>query len=260
MMGVQQLQRGTVTAVALEGGSTPLRRAAILVVEDNSINRLLLCRQVTELGHRVAAVENGCRALERLRAERFDLVLLDVRMPEMDGYAVLEQMKADRHLRDIPVIVISGVQEVESVVRCIEGGAAEYLPKPFNATLLEARIGACLEKKWRHDREIEDLQRFAALTDAAAAVEAGTFAPRDLEAVAERGDELGRLARVFQRMAREIQAREQRLEQHVQQLRVEIDDVRRQRQVAEITETDTFQQLRQAAFNLRSWRCLEARG
>jgi two-component system cell cycle response regulator len=259
-MSVQQLQRGTATAVALEGGSTPLRRAATLVVEDNSINRLLLCRQVTELGHRVAAVENGCRALERLRAERFDLVLLDVRMPEMDGYAVLEQMQADRHLRDLPVIVISGVQELESVVRCIEGGAADYLPKPFNATLLKARIGACLEKKWRHDQEIEDLQRVAELTAAAAAVEAGTFAPQDLEAVTGRGDELGRLARVFQWMAREIQAGEQRLKQQVQQLRVEIDDVRRQRQVAEITETDSFQQLQQTAFNLRNWRCLEARG
>lgn len=137
-------------------GSPPVSGLAstALVVDDNSINRYMLVQQVTQLGHRAAAAENGREALEKLRRESFDLVLLDVMMPEMDGYAVLEAMKADRRLREIPVIVVSGLDEIESVVRCIERGAEDYLTKPYNPTLLRARIHACLDKKRLRDQEV----------------------------------------------------------------------------------------------------------
>jgi serine phosphatase RsbU (regulator of sigma subunit) len=96
---------------------------------------------------------NGCEALELLRANRFDLVLLDIEMPEMDGYQVLSTMKSDEQLRHIPVIMVTAVDEIESAIRCIEMGAEDYLPKPFNPVLLRARIGACLEKKHLRDKE-----------------------------------------------------------------------------------------------------------
>src|SRR5512138_3095844 len=119
----------------------------ILIVDDLRTNRLSLSFGLKQQGHTVAEAENGRQALEMLRAESFDLVLLDILMPEMDGYEVLEQMKKDSVLRDVPVIVISAQDELESVVRGIELGAEDYLPKSFDPVLLKARIGACLEKK-----------------------------------------------------------------------------------------------------------------
>src|SRR5438067_1301326 len=137
-------------------------RGRILVADDKGINREMLCRYVTELGHQAAAAENGRSALALMRARPFDLVLLDVLMPEMDGYTALEQMKADARLREIPVIMVSGLDEVDSVVRCIEQGAEDYLYKPFDPVLLRARINACLEKKRLRDaerRRAEELER-----------------------------------------------------------------------------------------------------
>ncbi|MCA9688272.1 MAG: response regulator, partial [Myxococcales bacterium] len=125
----------------------------ILVVDDNESNRNMLSRRLERQGHTVKLAENGRRALERLATEEFDLVLLDVMMPEMDGYEVLERIHADERLRGIPVIMISALDELNTVVRCIELGAEDYLPKPFNPVILRARIGACLEKKRLRDRE-----------------------------------------------------------------------------------------------------------
>jgi len=125
----------------------------ILVVDDNRVNRLKLSRGLEQQGHTFALAENGQRALEMIQAQSFDLVLLDIVMPRMNGYQVLERMKRCSALRDIPVIVISALDEMESVVRCIEMGAEDYLPKPFDPVLLKARIGACLEKKWLRDQE-----------------------------------------------------------------------------------------------------------
>lgn len=223
----------------------------ILVVDDQRVNRLKLCLGLKQQGHTVGEAENGMQALEKLRAEAFDLMLLDIMMPEMDGYQVLEQMKADTLLRDVPVIVISALDDLESVVKGIELGAEDYLPKTFDPVLLRARIGACLEKKRLRDQEVDYLRNVARVTDAAAAVEAETFDARALADVAARGDALGQLARVFSRMASEIYAREQRLKRQVQQLRIELDDARQARQVAEITETDYFQQLEAKAQDLR---------
>jgi len=125
----------------------------ILVVDDNRINRLQLARGLQLQGHTVALAENGREALEMIQAESFELVLLDIVMPEMDGYQVLERIKHDNALRGIPVIVISALDEMESIVKCIEMGAEDYLSKPFDPVLLRARIGASLEKKWLRDQE-----------------------------------------------------------------------------------------------------------
>lgn len=135
-----------VSAISPDGKGAAVQ-AVILVVDDNSINRYMLAQHVIQLGQTPLPAENGRLALEKMREQPVDLVLLDVMMPELDGYGVLAEMQADVLLREIPVIVISGVDELESVIRCIERGAADYLTKPFNPTLLKARIGACLEKK-----------------------------------------------------------------------------------------------------------------
>lgn len=223
----------------------------ILIVDDYRTNRLKLALGLKQQGHTVGEAENGVAALEKLRSEAFDLMLLDIIMPEMDGYQVLEEMKRDRSLRDVPVIVISAQDDLDSVVKGIELGAEDYLPKTFDPVLLRARIGACLEKKRLRDQEIEYLRNVALVADAAAAVETETFDPNALAAVANRTDALGQLARVFSRMAGEVYAREQRLKQQVNQLRIELDEARQERQVAEITESDYFQQLQSRAHDLR---------
>jgi serine phosphatase RsbU (regulator of sigma subunit) len=125
----------------------------ILVVDDHKTNRLKMSFAVTELGYTTEMAEDGRQALEMLRAEPFDLVLLDIVMPVMDGYQMLEEMKADSSLCEIPVIVISAQQEMESVVKGIELGAEDYLPRIFDPILLKARVGACLEKKRLRDQE-----------------------------------------------------------------------------------------------------------
>jgi adenylate cyclase len=129
-------------------------RGAILIVDDNEGNREMLSRRVTRQGHATITAEDGQSALDFLRARPVDLVLLDVMMPGMDGYEVLKRMKSDDALRHIPVLMISALDEMESVIRCIELGAEDYLPKPFNAVLLHARIGACMEKKRLRDQEV----------------------------------------------------------------------------------------------------------
>jgi DNA-binding response OmpR family regulator len=224
----------------------------LLVVEDSELNRDVLTRRLQREGHVVTAVANGREALEILQAQAFDLVLLDILLPEMDGYELLRRLKADAGLRDLPVIVISALDQIESTVRCIEMGAEDYLPKPFNPTLLRARVGACLEKKRLRDQEIAYLQSVAQVTQAAAALEAGGFEPRDLDGVAVRADALGQLARVFQLMAREVRAREERLARQVQELRIEVDEAKKARAVAEITTTDYFQNLQLRARQLRN--------
>jgi signal transduction histidine kinase len=131
----------------------------ILVVDDNRVNRLKLSRSLELQGHTVGLAEDGQQALDLLKAKPFDVVLLDIIMPGMDGYQVLETIKADPELRDLPVIVISALDEIESAVRCIQMGAEDYLPKPFNPVLLRARLNACLQKKRLRDLEKAYLQQ-----------------------------------------------------------------------------------------------------
>jgi class 3 adenylate cyclase len=133
----------------------------ILVVDDNRVNRLLLGRGLEAQGHGVEFAEHGRQALELLGREQFDLVLLDVMMPEVDGYEVLAAMKDDPHLRDLPVIMTTSLDELDSVVKCIEMGAEDYLTKPVNPVLLKARVQSSLDKKRLRDQQRELISKFA---------------------------------------------------------------------------------------------------
>jgi adenylate cyclase len=133
--------------------------AYVLVVDDDPVNRSLLVRGLEREGHRHVTAENGRQALELLHAEAFDVVLLDIVMPQMDGYDALAAIEADPGLRHIPVIMISALDELESVVRCIEMGADDYLPKPFNPVLLRARLNGSLTKKRLRDLERERVRQ-----------------------------------------------------------------------------------------------------
>src|SRR5580692_9709506 len=130
-----------------------MQASAILVVDDNAANRDVLERRLTREGHTVVTAATGAAALALVAEREFDLVLLDLIMPEMSGFEVLRRLKATDRTKDIPVIIISALDEIDSVVRCIEAGAEDYLSKPFNPTLLQARVDASLEKKWLRDRE-----------------------------------------------------------------------------------------------------------
>lgn len=136
-----------------------------LVVDDSSVNRRLLVRRLESLGLDVIEAENGREALDRLGDgdSNVDVVLLDVMMPELDGYQTLAAMKNDERLRHIPVLIVSGVEEQDSVVRCIELGATDYLTKPINPSILAARINASLAAKRLHDLEQESYERQTAL-------------------------------------------------------------------------------------------------
>jgi class 3 adenylate cyclase len=131
----------------------------ILVVDDNPDIRELLKTRLTQQGHSVGEAENGRLALEKLCAEAYDMMVLDITMPEMDGYQVLEHRKNNAALRDIPVVIVSAISDLESVVRCIELGADDYLPKPFKNAILRARVQMCLERKRLRDQERAYLRR-----------------------------------------------------------------------------------------------------
>jgi class 3 adenylate cyclase len=139
---------------------------AALVVDDSVVNRRLLVRHLQRLDLVTTEASNGREALERLRepGASYDLVLLDVVMPELDGYQTLEAMKADESIRHLPVLIVSGVEELDSVIRCIELGATDYLTKPINPRVLQARVNASLAAKRLHDAEVEHLERQQALT------------------------------------------------------------------------------------------------
>ncbi len=196
----------------------------ILIVDDTEINRKVLGRLMSSHGHTFDTAENGAQALEKMRQRAYDVVVLDVVMPVMDGYETLQHIKRDEALRHIPVIMVTAVDEMDSVVRCITLGAADYLPKPFNASLLNARINSSLAAKRLRDLELEYLEQVGYVTEAAAKIETDQFKEEMLDPVAARPDALGRLAKVFQRMAREVHAREQRLKQQLEQLKCDIED------------------------------------
>jgi len=140
----------------------PSLRGRVLIVDDETVNREVLCRRLQRDGYRPAGVHSGRAALQILGNEPFDAVLLDIQMPEMSGIEVLQALRQDEELRHIPVIMLSGLTDVERVARCIQLGAEDYLPKPINAILLRARLGACLEKKRLRDQEHAHLQALSA--------------------------------------------------------------------------------------------------
>lgn len=226
-------------------------RGRILVVDDGDMNRRVLRAALSREGHETEEAPNGREALELLANGYFDVILLDLVMPEMDGFETLAAIKSNGAHRHLPVIVISGIDELDAAVRCIEMGATDYLPKPFNASLLRARVNASLAGKRLRDLELEYLEQVQHVIGAAGALEAGTFAPETLDAVAARDDALGLLARTFARMASEVRAREERLRAEVAELRIEIDEARQARHVEEITSSDYFRDLRDRASDLR---------
>ena len=135
-----------------------LKSAILLAVEDTNMMRVLLVRHLKQAGYTdITEAVDGQAALDVLAEKPIDLILLDINMPVLDGYATLERIKADEKLRDIPVIMITAVDSIESVAKCIEMGAEDYLPKLFNPILLNSRIQSCLEKRWLH-RRVAELQ------------------------------------------------------------------------------------------------------
>lgn len=145
------------SALQISGGGD------LLIVDDNEISRDLLTRHLQRQGHHITVAENGRQALEMIQTHSFDLMLLDIMMPEINGYQVLQHLKNNETWREIPVIIISALGDLDSVVRCIEMGAEDYLFKPLNPVLLRARIGACLEKKRLRDHAREQQERLAEL-------------------------------------------------------------------------------------------------
>ena len=128
---------------------------SVLIVDDEAHNRSVLEQELELLGHASASASDGLEALSMARANGTDLVLLDVMMPGLDGIEVLRRLKADSQLRHLPVVMISALDDVSTISRCIELGAEDYLPKPFDPVLLKARVQACLQKKRMHDMELE---------------------------------------------------------------------------------------------------------
>lgn len=140
-------------SIPVAGAPAPTGR--ILLVDDSRESRELLGELLGALGYSISTADGGAAALNLVTRQPFDLIILDIMMPEMDGYEVLSRLKQDPETRHMPVLVVSGYTEMDSVVRCVQMGAEDYLTKPFNAVLLQARISACLEKKRLRDHEME---------------------------------------------------------------------------------------------------------
>ncbi|OBI90820.1 protein kinase domain-containing protein [Mycobacterium asiaticum] len=197
--------------------------ARVLVVDDDELLREQLAMVLERLGHSVIMAENGRAGLEAAERDAPDLVITDLNMPGMDGFELLERLKADARTQHIPVIVVSGEGDAASVVRCLERGAEDHLTKPYESVVLAARIRTSLERKRLRDLELAYLHRVARLTAAAEAVEAQTYDPKLLADLLARQDQLGQLARVFDRMVRGIRSREERLRARVRGLRREME-------------------------------------
>ena len=242
----------------------------ILIVDDTASQRLLLISVLKSAGYNDLRMANSAEhAFEHLGIAakmggsfgirtNVDLILMDISMPQVDGIEACHHIKAIQELQDTPIIMVTASTETEDLEAAFGAGAIDYITKPPNRAEMLARVRSALRLKHEMDsrkvreRQLLDyVEQVGYVTAAAVAVEAASFDPQSLMDVAARTDALGRLARVFQQMASEIYAREQRLKQAVQQLQIEIDEVRTARQVAEITETDYFQDLERKVDQLR---------
>jgi DNA-binding response OmpR family regulator len=231
-------------AAALEQPSdTTSGGGVVLVIDDEENNRALLARRLQRQGHRVVLAAGGREGLALALGAAVDVILLDILMPDLSGYDVLARLKESDALKEIPVLMITALDDRDSVIRCIGMGAEDYLAKPFDPLLLRARVSSCLSQKRARDFERAFLRSVAVVTSAATAVEAGTFDPSSLDAVGRRPDALGNLARLFRRMGVEVATRERRLCEEVQQLTIQIDERKKDAQVAEITESEYFRGL-----------------
>lgn len=217
---VPQERSAPAAAPAADGGA-----ARILVVDDEEGNRDLLRRRLERGGYAVILAESGEEALAIVGREPIDLILLDMLMPGLDGLAVLERVKGDARTRDLPVIMISALDSLQEIAKCIKTGAEDYLPKPFDPIILRARIESSLARKRWRDQEQDVLRAISVVTGAASAVEAGTYRAGQLADIAQRSDAIGGLARMMDRMATEVHDRETRLRARLQELRSEIHAV-----------------------------------
>lgn len=185
--------------------------ARVLVVDDSASARRKLALAVRALGHEAVELDSGERALELMRRESFDLLMLDIVMPVLDGLAVLRIMQADEQLRDVPVLVVSGLEnEPGTVIEAIRCGALDFLPKAFEPVLLAARVSASLTRKRARDREREEMERVQRLTEVAALLERSLVSADHLhiDDLTRRDDPLGRFASVFSRLAISLHAHE----------------------------------------------------
>jgi len=220
---------------------------SILVIDDEEANRALLARRLVRQGYSLLFAETGEAGLATAAREAVDVILLDVWLPGLSGYGVLARLKSDEALREIPVLIITAVDDAQSVTRCLALGADDYLAKPYDPVVLGARVRAWLARKRARDFDLAYLRGVARVTAAALAVESGQFTAESLDEVAQRPDALGNLARLFRRMAIEVAARQRRLEDQVQQLTIAIDERKKAAQVHEITESDYFRDLQARA-------------
>jgi len=205
---------------------TDLKLPRLLVADDDPDSRRTLARLLERLGYDVVTAEHGLAALEMVQWQPFDLILTDIAMPQLDGLALLRRLKSADATRDIPVIMVSGLADLASVVECIENGAEDHITKPYEVVLLHARIRASLERKRMRDLELAYLRRVGQLTAAAEAVERDAYQPGTLDAMGSDNDELGRLARVFDRMVSGIRQHADRLQRRLEHLRQEMRQAR----------------------------------
>jgi CheY-like chemotaxis protein len=199
-----------------------VRKRRVMIVDDQLALINILERAIRGAGHDTVAAPNGREALAIAQKGGIDLVLTDIEMPEMSGIDLLIALKADNATRHIPVIVISGADDLFHVTRCIELGAEDHIGKPFEPRLLHARINASLERKRLHDLEKDQRDGLARMVEAAEAVERGTYAADTLTGIREQPSGIGHLARVFDRMVSGVKAREGRLRERVQMLQAEV--------------------------------------
>jgi two-component system, cell cycle response regulator len=240
-------------------------RGCVLVIDDSAVARRVMVGALRALGHHTREAPDGERGLALLgqpttaAAPAVDVVVLDLVMPVLDGFATLGRVKADPATAHLPVIVVSGVEDRDSLVRCIELGATDHLTKPFDRHVLRARISSALAAKRLRDLELDHLRRVEVVTRAAAAIEAGCEElDPELADVAAGDDALGALGRQLQRLAAEVAARERRLRRELDALRIEIDDARVEARVEEVTTSGYYRRLAADAADLR--RLLRQRG
>jgi CheY-like chemotaxis protein len=213
----------TAPVVVPEAGAPA--RARVLIVDDEPLMLNLLQRAVRGLGHDTTTTSDGHEALRIATEGGIDLVMTDIEMPAMNGLMLLEKLKADARTKMIPVIVISSLDDMRSVTRCIELGAEDHIAKPFEAQLLSARVRSSLDRKRYHDEEASHRHAVSGLIAAAEAVEQDMYASDTVAALLKRQDGLGRLARVFDRMVTGLKSREERLRTRLKHLQREVSAV-----------------------------------
>lgn len=227
----------------------------ILAVDDDDFNLEILAKFLHKQGFLVTTAEDGLQALEQIKKSHFDLVLLDVMMPNLDGLETLKRIRAQEELHATPVIMISALDELSSVVRCIEAGAEDYLPKPYNSTLLRARIGSCLARKAWIDRHLNLIDKLEASQHSIDAELQASSAQLDALSRCEAGDfDLQPLRDAFGRMHHSLVGQKRQIAETLQDLEIEINRRMVSAQVKSIVSNPDFAALGERAQAMRARR------